>query len=82
MNIVPRVPWLMIGLFLASLGSLNAQDQYASAVAVAGEDILVLKPVYGRGPAAVFVYHKDADGAWQEVDQLRLEDSESTGESF
>ena len=82
MNIVSRAPWVAIALFLSSLGSLDAQDQYASAVGVVEEDVLVVKPAYGQGPAAVFVYRRDSRGLWQEVDRLRPEGGESTGESL
>ena len=36
MNIDPRAACVTIGLVLTSLGSLAAQDQYASAVGVVG----------------------------------------------
>ena len=82
MNIDPRAACVTIGLVLTSLGSLAAQDQYASAVGVVGEDVLVVKPAYGRGPAAVVVYRRDSGGLWREVERLRPEGGESTGESF
>ncbi|MCZ6915538.1 MAG: choice-of-anchor B family protein [Gemmatimonadetes bacterium] len=77
-----RSPFLLICLVVGlPLGALG-QNQYASAVAAAGGDVLVLKPRYGQGPATVYVYRSDGMGGWELVEQLRPEAGESSGESF
>ena len=74
---------LLAALLPAIVSSpLSAQGGYGSAVEVVGDDVVVLKPTYGRGPGAVLVYRRDVDGDWQVVDRLGAQRSTSTGEGL
>jgi choice-of-anchor B domain-containing protein len=77
-NITAFAPLLIATLAAPAL----AQDQLGRAVAVAGHDVLVLKPSLGRGPAAVFVYDVGADGMWRVQHELRSPQSAETGEGL
>lgn len=61
--------------------SLFAQ-QFGSAVAISGEQVLVQKPSAGQGPATVFVFARTAGGAWEAVEQLTPVGGGETGEGF
>ncbi|WP_419161046.1 choice-of-anchor B family protein [Candidatus Palauibacter sp.] len=69
-------------LFLAaSAGSAAAQDGFGAAVwAPAADQILVVKPEFGRGPASVLVFEKNGD-SWTQAQELWSTGS-LLGESF
>lgn len=58
-----------------------AQDRFGSVVGIADHEVLVVKPVAGRGPAAVYVFRSAGDH-WSVVDKLRPTDGVVTGEGF
>ena len=68
-------------LVAATAGPVAAQDGFGAAVWATAEDqILVLKPEFGRGPASVLVFEKGAAG-WTRAQELWSEGS-LLGESF
>ena len=77
-----RPAFLAVLLPAIAFNSLTAQGGYGSAVEVVGDDVLVLKPTYGQGPGAAFVYGRDIDNTWVVVDQLGAAGSTSTGEGL
>lgn len=68
---------------LPATGLLEAQehDRFGQVVAVDGSDVLVLKPLAGRGPAALYAYRPGA-GGWQTVDRLPPTDAGETAEGY
>ena len=80
-----HVPWLP-AIVAATVGPataapLAAQDGFGAAVAVpAADEILVLKPEFGRGPASVLVFERGDDG-WSQVQEVWSAGS-LLGESF
>lgn len=75
----------LLGL-LCSL-PLPAQERFGEAVAVAGSDVLVLKPGGGRGLPAVYVFRAGegedgARGTWSRVQRLGPAGAEGSGEGF
>ncbi|MYG20045.1 MAG: hypothetical protein F4208_10915, partial [Gemmatimonadales bacterium] len=73
---------VVVALFAcASVGPVAAQDGFGAAVwAAAADEILVLKPEFGRGPASVLVFEGDGSG-WSQVQEVWSEGS-LLGESF
>jgi choice-of-anchor B domain-containing protein len=65
-----------LGLLLAT--PAVAQDRLGQAVAVHGDQILLLKPVPNRGPAAIHVFHQHG-GAWQLAARLTTEAASRAG---
>jgi choice-of-anchor B domain-containing protein len=78
---IPRTLASAILLLASATLPLTAQDQFGSAVAVGGDEILVLKNLAGRGPATVFIYQM-IDGAWEVVDELLAPGAGETGEGL
>ena len=75
-----RVPWLAM-FMVVTAGPLAAQDGFGAAVwAPSGDEILVLKPAFGRGPASVLVFEK-GDGGWSQAQEVWSAGS-LLGESF
>ncbi|MYG49553.1 MAG: hypothetical protein F4164_09350, partial [Gemmatimonadales bacterium] len=72
----------VVALFAcAATGSVAAQDGYGAAVwASAADEILVLKPEFGRGAASVLVFRK-GDAGWSQVQEVWSAGS-LLGESF
>jgi choice-of-anchor B domain-containing protein len=66
---------------LASTTDAFAQDLFGSAVAIAGTNVVVVKPGTSRGAAAVLIFARSADGSWQEVNRLEPIDPRP-GEGF
>ena len=65
----------------ATAGPAAAQDGFGAAVwAPAADEILVLKPEFGRGPASVLVFEK-GDAGWAQVQEVWSAGS-LLGESF
>ncbi|MFV1988579.1 MAG: choice-of-anchor B family protein [Gemmatimonadota bacterium] len=64
-----------------SAGPARAQDRFGSAVGISGDEIVVLKPAFGRGPATVYIFG-EADGGWQLRDELWSEGTAERGENF
>jgi choice-of-anchor B domain-containing protein len=58
-----------------------AQDRFGSAVGVSGDDIVVLKPAFGRGPATVYVFSETPAG-WELSGELWSEGTAQRGENF
>ena len=73
---------VVVALFAcAGVGSVAAQDGFGAAVwAAAADEILVLKPEFGHGPASVLVFERDGSG-WSQVQEVWSEGS-LLGESF
>ncbi len=66
---------------VAGCAPVAAQDGFGAAVWVpAADEILVLKPEFGRGPASVLVFKRD-DSGWSQVQELWSAGS-LLGESF
>ena len=82
MTMTCRALFLAVQLPAIVFSPLSAQGGYGSAVAVVGDDVVVLKPTYGQGPGAALVYGRDVDGVWQVVNRLGAERSTSTGEGL
>lgn len=82
MNRLARASSVVVLLLLSVSRTGWSQDQFGRAVAVDGQEVLVLKPAVGRGPAAIFVYGRDEDGAWQIVERLHAPGGTQTGEGF
>ena len=62
---------------------LAAQDRFGAAVGVAPDGaVVVVKPAFGRGPAALFVFERNGDGSWEMADELRSEGTAERGENF
>ena len=79
-KIMRRVPGIVFGA-LATAAPLAAQDGFGAAVlAPPGDEILVLKPTFGRGPASVLVFER-GDGGWSQVQEVWSAGS-LLGESF
>lgn len=73
-----------VGLAVAGLSSTAeplAAQSFGRSVAVAGDQVLVVKPLAGRGPGAVFVYEAGPDG-WVETQRLGADITAATGESI
>ena len=73
---------LMVPLILTQVASLSAQDRFGSAVAVAGPNVVVLKPSNSRGPATVYLFGLDESGKWVARDRFYPEAASETGEGF
>ena len=58
-----------------------AQDGFGSVVGVAGDEIVVLKPTFGQGPATVYVFGQE-DGAWRQTGALWSTGTAQRGENF
>ena len=71
-----------LSLFVTATSPLFAQGQYASSVAIAGDEVLVLKPRVAQGPATVYVYRMTAGGTWEVSARLRPPGDPSSGEAF
>ncbi len=56
--------------------SQNLASNYASAVAVAGEEILVGEPDNDYRPGVVYVYQRDGANGWMEASQIVASDAE------
>ena len=87
MTIMPRSFFLAVLLPIllfspVSSRPISAQGRFGSAVGVVGEDVLVVKPMYGRGPGAALVYRVGVNGDWEVADQLGAEGSTSSGEGL
>ena len=82
MTMMSRPIFLALLLPAMVFHPLSAQGGYGSAVGVVGDDVVVLKPTYGRGPGAALVYTRDIGGVWQVVDELGAVESTSTGEGL
>ncbi|WP_419164318.1 choice-of-anchor B family protein [Candidatus Palauibacter sp.] len=68
-------------LVAATAGPVAAQDGFGAAVwAPSVDEILVLKPAFGRGPASVLVFEK-GDGGWSQAQEVWSAGS-LLGESF
>ena len=66
---------------VAMAGPVAAQDGFGAAVwAPSGDEILVLKPEFGRGPASVLVFTK-GDSGWSQTQEVWSAGS-LLGESF
>ena len=66
---------------VAVCAPVAAQDGFGAAVwAAAADEILVLKPEFGHGPASVLVFERDGSG-WSQVQEVWSEGS-LLGESF
>lgn len=73
---------LWLGL-VATTVPATAQDRFGQAVAVTPRGrVVVVKPAFGRGPAALFVFERAADGSWTMTDELRSEGTAERGENF
>lgn len=72
---------LMTALLATAALPLRAQDQFGHAVAVRGAEVFVLKHA-GRGPAALYLYRRGADGAWTPAQRVAPPDADRTGEGF
>lgn len=70
-----------LALPVATAASLPAQDQFGRAVSVVDDDVLVVKPSAGRGPATVYVF-RVSGGAWRIEERLRPMRGAETGEGF
>ncbi|MDE2943883.1 MAG: choice-of-anchor B family protein [Gemmatimonadota bacterium] len=78
-----RSPHLVVVALFACVvtGPVAAQDGFGAAVwAPAADEILVLKPAFGRGPASVLVFGK-GDSGWSQVQEVWSAGS-LLGESF
>lgn len=82
MRTSPTVSVLAVLAGAASAASLPAQDQFGRAVAVGEAEVLVMKPSAGSGPATVFVFRRDASGAWGIAERLRAPGAEDSGEGY
>ena len=59
----------------AAAGPVAAQDGFGAAAWIpAADEILVLKPEFGRGPASIFVFEK-RDREWTRIREVRSEGS-------
>ena len=79
----PAAPMLALLACVATapVTTLAAQDGFGAAVwAPAADEILVLKPVFGRGAASVLAFGKD-DAGWSQVQEVWSAGS-LLGESF
>lgn len=56
--------------------SQNLASNYATAVAVAGDDLLVGEPDNHYRPGVVYVYRRDEAGDWTEAEQLVASDAD------
>ena len=75
-----RMFWIVFGA-VALCAPVAAQDGFGAAVwAAAADEILVLKPEFGHGPASVLVFERDGSG-WSQVQEVWSEGS-LLGESF
>jgi choice-of-anchor B domain-containing protein len=48
---------------------------FGSAVAIAGDEVLVAEPLNATKPGLVYVYRKDRNGTWTEAAQLKASDA-------
>lgn len=72
----------MVLLVITRVASMSAQDRFGSAVAVAGSNVVVLKPTNSRGPATVYLFGQDESGSWSAVDRFYPQAASQTGEAF
>jgi len=72
---------LLIAAELLTSAPLAAQGAFGRAVEIDGDQVLVLKPIAGRGAAAVYVYEMGPDG-WTEVQRLGTDVTTATGEGL
>jgi choice-of-anchor B domain-containing protein len=70
---------MMVLLVLTQVASMSAQDRFGSAVAVAGSNVVVLKPSSSRGPATVYLFGEDGSGNWADLDRFYPEAASGTG---
>ena len=78
---ITRHALLLATLVAAMAGPVAAQDGFGAAVWTPAEDeILVLKPEFGRGPASVLVFRRDGSG-WSRIQEVWSAGS-LLGESF
>lgn len=56
--------------------SQNLASNYATAVAFAGDDLLVGEPDNHYRPGVVYVYRRDESGDWTEAEQLVASDAD------
>ena len=63
-------------VFARPASSQNLASNYASAVAVAGDEILVGEPDNNYRPGVVYVYQRDGANGWMEASQIVAADAE------
>ena len=74
---------LLLFALLAGTTPAAGQDRFGSAVAVTDDgSVVVVKPAFGRGPAALFVFERASDGTWEMTEELRSEGTAERGENF
>ena len=82
MNYARSILVLCLLAMALSVTSASSQDQFGSAVAVDGDQVVILKPTNSRGPATIYVFGATPDGGWQVDAEFYPAAANQTGEGF
>ena len=82
MNLASSLSALCLLTPALTINSASAQDQFGSAVAVDGNQVVILKATNARGPATIYVFSATAHGDWQADAEFYPAAANETGEGF